>query len=333
MNRVGKFVVVLGLSAAAAMAASQTEVETSVTRFGAIFVAEFEDVGTLRCADPLSPVCTLPVRVRVSRILKDQDRQGLAPSEVNVDLVQSISEGSDRLPHFWSRRNIKAGQAYVVVAPSQKSLAAMIEAPAEAEAITHESDPVADVELILGFAALPLPLQSQAAAEAVASPKAPHSYFLARYIAELLEADKDMDTVALKEALVRSSAQAFSEDARLTLLAHLSASSAPIDSRSDGLVQVFVTLAARYFLAQSDESPRPGQEWMAPFSRVQVAVLVTYIPQILASERAKTFLRAASRAGLGRQIEQRASQLLGDARTGPERRTQLRQLLDVVVAP
>jgi len=332
MDRVGKFVVLLGVSAAAAMAASRTEVETSVTRFGAIFVAEFEDVGTLHCADPLSPVCTLPVRVRVSRILKDQDRQGLAPSEINVNLTQSVSDGSDRLPHFWSGHKVKVGQAYVVVAPSQKSLASMIESPAEVEAITKESDPIADVELILGFAALPLPLQSQAIAEAVARPKTPHSYFLARYVAELLAADKALDTVALTEALVSSSAQAFSEDARMTLLAHLSASSVPIDSRTDGLVQVFVTLVARYFLVQSDEPPRPGQEWMAPFSRIQVAVLETYLPQILASERATTFLRATLRAGVGRQIEQRTSQLLGDARAGPERRAQLRQLLGLVVA-
>jgi len=255
MDRFGKFVALLGLSAAAAMAASRAEVETSVTRFGAIFVAEFEDVGTLHCADPLSPVCTLPVRVRVSRILKDQDSQGLAPSEIHVNLVQSVSDGSDRLPYFWSGRKVQAGQAYVVVAPSQKTLAAMIESPAEIEPVTKESDPVADVELILNSASLPLTLQAQAAAEAVVSPKAPHSYFLSRYAAELLRVGTPLDTSALTQALIGSSAAAFSEDGRMALLAHLSASSVPIDRRHDELVQVFVTLVTRYFLMQSDQAP------------------------------------------------------------------------------
>jgi hypothetical protein len=108
MHRVGKFMALSGLYAAATMAAGRADVETSVTQFGTIFVAEFEDVGALHCADPPSPLCKLPVRVRVSRILKDRDRQGLAPSEIDINLAQSISDGSDRLPYFWSGRRRRA---------------------------------------------------------------------------------------------------------------------------------------------------------------------------------------------------------------------------------
>jgi hypothetical protein len=329
MGRVRKFLVLIGFFSGLTSAADPSTVVTSVTKSGTIFVAEFEDVGDLHCPDLHSPLCTLPVRVGVTRILKDQDRNGLLASEFQASLIQWIGDGSDRPPYFWSDHNVYAGESYVVLAPSSKSLVKMIELPIAIEAITNKSDPIADVEMILDLAPLSLGAQAQAVAEAVTSARAPHSYFLADYAVELLRAGAAPDTPVLSQALIGSSAQAFSEDGRMAILAHLSINSMPIDSVPENLVRVLVTLTARYFLLES-EGPRPGQEWMLPFSRAQVAILETYIPQIRASERGMAVLRTVLETGVGRQIQQRAAQLLADQRISPMRRAQLQQFLELI---
>ena len=111
-NEVDMVFLLLWLAApyAAAPLSQGAPVQVALTREPTIFVAEFQDVGVPECGGPRSPTCSVAVKARVTRILKDRDGLGLSPREVEVTLVRRArADGEPPFPPQGPAENSDTG--------------------------------------------------------------------------------------------------------------------------------------------------------------------------------------------------------------------------------
>lgn len=115
---------------------------TSVTRFAAIVVAEFEHVGATDCGDRSSRTCKLPAIVRVVRVLKNAGALKVVEHPFEVELPVYVRDPAGGEGNVWTnRRDIQDGQQYVFIALNPRSLADAVALPDDLEPITSRIGP------------------------------------------------------------------------------------------------------------------------------------------------------------------------------------------------
>jgi hypothetical protein len=199
----------------------------------------------------------------------------------------------------------------------------MFASPSSVYLVTAEEDAVGDVELILNSSKLPIQQQAAAAAEVIGRSGIQHSSFLAEYIATLLRVDSDGVTAGLAQATENSSNLAFSPRAKSALLFQLWFQSNSAGMVSDNLVEVCVRMTARYFATESDTPDSKSPD-------IRGAILTTYIPYILKSERMIAEFRNAVRPEGALQFQKMASALLTDQRYSMDQKAHLQKLVDIM---
>jgi hypothetical protein len=317
-NEIG-VVVLLLWSAAPSTAAPLPEVP--VTRAPAIFVAEFQDVGAPECGAPRSAACTIPVRVRVTRILKDRDRLGLSPCEVEVNLVRWPLRDGEAPVTWWSGITPRRGARYLILSSGRGSLAEMIENPGSVNPISDQEDPVSDAELILRVAGQPLQGQADAIAGEISASAAIHGRILSEYAAALLDDASQSESSLLAGALVTSGGGAFSENGKEDLLFRVAAPNGLQGGVPENRLRVFVGLVARYFVLEGAKVPDTG------LTRIQRVIVQSYFPRMLGSERERAAWRMEIRGAIAESFRVKCSALAGSAEVPAEFREKIGQFV------
>jgi hypothetical protein len=291
-----------------------------------IFVAEFGDVqthGGLSVSAAPTPSPSTTAHVHVTRILRDALHLGLQPGEFDATLTQCFAGCFAGNTHYWSHRDVRSGQRYLVFSDSKLGLREMVADPAAATMIADEDDPVAEVELILSSASRSIFDQALGAA-AVLAPTSKHSYLLAQYVAGLLASGSEADTGPLLSALEGPGALAFSDSAKISLLGYLSQNAHGWGKGRDNLLRVYVNLVTRYFVLDA-------KEWRPGITRLQVEIVTNHLSEILRSDRVSTLLRQfAQNRELRQELKSRASKCASDSRLTVGQRTQARQFASVL---
>lgn len=301
-------------------------VSVSITQYQSIFVAEIQDAHASDWDSRVPQQRTVAVKLKVSRILKDAGHQNLAPGEFDASLLQARWPGG-RIgdnPYFWSDKDVRRGQQYLIFSNvKNKSLGVMFESADMAEPVSGSEDTIEDVNLVLSTSALPLYRRSQLVADALQNPAKPRSRFLAEYAAAILAAGTDSDTTPLASSLETVNIGSFSQPARSYLLWQLFQQGRTADYPPNNLLQVFVTLVARYFVAGPEQPP-------PELDPLQVEILQNYVPWIRSSERAAAILRKESSLPMMQEVRHKTAQIAADTRIAVERRTQVREFLNLI---
>ena len=297
-------------------------ITTEVLLHDAIFVADFDSVAATESSMSASGYRTTDVRVRVTRILRDANKLGLAPTVVTVAIKQA-GPNTARLYPFWYNQDIQPSQTYIILSDGQRDLTGMIEQPATVELVTTRVDAVGDIELITNSARLSVFEQSRAVTEALRNPRQ-HSRFLAQHAAALLAADVDSGTMQLADTLDGSAAWSFSPNAREYFLHCLSLHFSRSTDVPVGLVRTFVHSAVRYLVTESAET-------QARATHLQRVILESYIPVMLKSERASAMLRQFAFApGVSKDLRATAIKCASDTRLPAASRKSAQDLLALV---
>jgi hypothetical protein len=343
---------------AVSTAAVMPALESPVTRAETIFVAEISDAKPPECGfrSPrgLPPACVIPVHARITRILKDPDH-ALAHDSFAANLKQIPNLGLDQPWSTWDGQQIGPGQQYLLFSRRDGSLPDFLESPSYVELLTGASDSVADVELVLGVASLPLSGQVPPLAEAVSGDGIRHGPLLAWHLNRMLELGSETETSALSRALLNGPADAFSDDGHRNILGWMYdlAPRAP-----DRLLHLFVALTLKYFPAGGEGfdpgkplakpcalialpmgegcgSPMPGTfsagfhpaaDWSG-LTKTQRATLDWYLPWIRGNERAARMLPLAVEPGAAGQLRRVAAAIAGDGGQSESRRAEAARLL------
>jgi hypothetical protein len=313
MHRYHTACVLLGLLAArshAQPAATQTPaISTAITQSPTIVVAELDHVGTAECGGQRSSECNIPIRAHIVRVLKNAAAMRLGQQPFEAQLPVYVGDTTGDEGSIWTNRpDIRDGQQYVFVARTAATVADVVRAPYDLEPLTRESDPVADVELILGPSLLDVAQQAQMLAATISAPPAPHSRLLARHVVELLRAGKEQDVIPLAQALQLAPERAFSDNARAALLYDLRG--AAIREKRESLGHLLVSLAMQYFLA--DPGPAHADpERRTQLSEAQAEVLWNVVPWIAKSEDPEALLATSVSPSVLKQMKVRLLSLEG----------------------
>jgi hypothetical protein len=196
------------------------------------------------------------VRVRVMQILADHKKQGLLPGEFEAEILQWRGAPGDN-PYFWSGRQVRIGQRYLVFSNRIGSYSDMFREPTNVEPVSDEADSVGDVKLTLISAKLPLREQADAVTAALYRGGVAHGPVMADFIADILLNGNGSNTALLTQAVVEGQTGPLSPSARQSLLfgpfVHLRADTAT----PDRLFELFVRLTTRYFLDEA--TPTSGK--------------------------------------------------------------------------
>jgi hypothetical protein len=282
-----------------------------------ILVCEFE---TARPAPAGQDYEVEAAHVRITQVLKDANRLGLAPGEADVTIRRSYPVIGVSSHREWAGHDSTPGRTYLILSNS-KDPRAVIEEPASVDQVTGDADVLADVELNLHSASLPVSAQAQAAAISLGGPSV-HSRFMAEYVAWLLGVGSDLETKPLLDALENRGAAAFTEDARMSLLEFLRVKFLVSSAPSDNLVRALTGSTLRSLIAEKEDLRRRGRP-----SRTRIGVLEEYLPLIWKSPRALAALRQAplTKSEL-EQAKVKASEFAADTRLSPAWRAQARDL-------
>ena len=269
---------------------------------GIIVLTEIEQVG--RSA---APGQAAQVKLRVTRVIRDAFNLGLQPGEY---------EG----PYVWEGVDLAAGQRYLVYSNQRQGLDETFRSLYNLWPLSGQDHSVEDLDLILQLVQLPTAQQSSRLAAEISSPDWPHGHLIALYTASLLADSRYADTVGLAYALQHSPDAAFSDAGKESLFGAFYRQ-VGIHHRDipENLLSVFVTVTARYFLAEAKQ-PESGP------TSVQSDVLAQ-AHSISEMETVAAAFRSLLPASTVTQLQQKLSQLAGDGRLEPEKRTQARQLL------
>jgi len=221
--------------------------------------------------------------------------------------------------HYWTHRDLKAGQRYVILSEGNRTLQAMVEEPNTAELETGRVDVVGDVELILDSTSLPLAEQAQRVATAL-SGVGQHGWLFAQYTAALPATGSDADAAVLLQALGGRDVEVFSDHGKLSLLGSVSRQFSESDA-PDNLVQAYVNLTVRYFVAEP-EAPVSGA------TGLQREILDNDLRWIKASERGSAALRRmVLPEATAKRLRSKALECAGSVHLTPEARARARELL------
>ena len=329
MIRLSPLAILIGVLSAVALAPAHAAEDarslTELTRFATIVLTE---IGSAQpgegCSGPLlssfGHVCKTKVHVRLVRIFKDSDHLGLAPSQFEAEILQHT--GGYFETYRWTGQQLKIGQQYLITS-DKNTLPDLFESPAGVVLVTQKEDTLGDVDLILRSASLPLREQASAVTMALTDPVKPHGSFLSNYVAAVLQAGSDAETVALAEAIESSTESAFSDMGKSSLLYQLWVQSSESAKPRDNLFRTFVTMTARYLLVEPEQRN-------VDLPDLRVAILHNYLPFILGSERARSALRTALLPTVRSQVRKRALELVEDNRLPADQRAGLRELLAVL---
>jgi len=260
--------------------------------------------------------------VRVARILKDGYGQNLAPCEFDAEIQQenwSISP-----PTAWTARPVRAGLSYLVFSDSKSPLVSQFESPFGVSLITDKDDAVADVDLVVRSQLLSLGEQISVVAEALTGPGKPRSEYLADYAAALLRAGNEADTASLAQTIENTPDLALSDLARGGFLFALWSQATSSDPCPNNLLHVFVTLTARYLLA--DRGPQDVLD------HIRRGILNNFAPWILSKQRPRQVFQTALTPALRQQFRKRTLELAAELRFPAAHQERLRRLLDGVDA-
>jgi hypothetical protein len=269
---------------------------------GIIVLTEIEQVG--RAAVPGQAA---QVKLRVTRVIRDAFNLGLQPGEY---------EG----PYVWEGVDLAAGQRYLVYSNQKQGLDETFRSLYNLWPLSGQDHSVEDLDLILQLVRLPTAQPSSRLAAEISSPAWPHGHLVALYAGSLLADSRYADTVGLAFALQHSPDAAFSDGGKESLFGACDRQ-VGIHHRDipENLLSVFVTVTARYFLAEA-EPPESGP------TRVQSDVLAQ-AHAIAETEPVAAAFRSLRPASTVTQLHQKLSQLASDGRLEPEKRAQARQLL------
>jgi len=254
--------------------AATPPIQTAANRFDVLFVAQIVNVRN-PCDPRTAPLvkglpsfepCENSVRVRVTRILRDAGRLGLAPSVFDAVIVQQRRAISQ--PGPWTAQNVQAGQSYLVWSNEKIGPREMFELPMAVSIIRADQDDVADLELMLSVEKLTVNDQLSAVTQAIISTRQPHGPYLAEYVGNLLSLGDNANTVGLALAVDHGGELTFSETAKANLLGTLYQAVQHRSGNSDAL-RVFVTMTARYFAR--DDGDTVG-------SATHAAIVINYLP-------------------------------------------------------
>ncbi|HLK63468.1 MAG TPA: hypothetical protein VKU19_08510 [Bryobacteraceae bacterium] len=294
----------------------QRYIVTPVTRSPSVFVAEIEDVKTSS-----EPSHGVDVRVRVTRILKDQQQLGLEPGVVEVNVVTepltpvSATYGAT----WWTFRKIKTGQRFVMFSDHKTSLREMILSPVSSEEVTDEVNGVRDVELMLDASRKPLIEQAQEAALALGEPRR-HGWLFAKYVTELLATGTDPETAQLSRVLESDGALAFSDEAKESLLRFLAIEYGGLYGHGVNLRSALASLTLQYLALQ----PTQPQERPTLLQRR----ILDCLPTIRKTDHDLSALRRVTLPdAVIQKLKAQAIQLSSNAHLKPAQRAEARALL------
>jgi hypothetical protein len=305
-------------------AAEGVRVIPTVATFESIFLAEIIATKSEQDCDRTWDRCKTAVRARVVQILADHKKQGLLPGEFEAEILQWRGAPGDN-PYFWSGRQVRVGQRYLVFSNRIGSYSDMFKAPANVEPVSDEADSVSDLKLILISAKLPLREEAEAVTDALYSGGVAHGPIMAGFIADILLNGNESNTALLTQAVVEGQTGSLSPTARQSLLfglfVHLRADTAT----PDRLFELFVRLTSRYFLDEA--APTSGN-----LTALQGQVLNMYAGWMAGSARAANAMRTTVQPLQRRQLRQKLQDLSTSGHLTPEEREQARRLLGVVGA-
>jgi len=294
----------------------------AVATFESIFLAEIVATKSEQDCDRTWDRCKTAVRVRVVQILADHKKQGLVPGEFGAEILQWRGAPGDN-PYFWSYRQVRIGQRYLVFSNRIGSYSDMFRAPANVEPVSDEADSVGDVKLILTTAKLPLREEADGVTAALYRGGVAHGPIMAGFIADLLLNGNESNTALLTQAVVEGQTGSLSSGARQSLLyglfVHLRADTAT----PDRLFELFARLTIRYFLDEA--APTSGK-----LTALQGQVLNVYAGWIAGSARATNAMRTTVQPLQRRQLRQKMQDLSASGRLTPDEVDQARRLLGVV---
>lgn len=307
-------------------------VPNGLDNYEAIIVADIEKADPAEgCGGVFYLQCPLDVDVSVAQILKDNTHQGLRPGEFHTIIPRRPHGGGD-VPVGWQRmmfREIRAGQRYLLFSDREfpgrgAGLVAIFQSPRLVMPVTKEDDPVADVQLILASAALPLRQQADRAASALSGGGQPRSVLLANYVVALLTEGTETDTAALVQTLEYTPASVFSDFGKGGLLGQLWYL-ARSRSASQSRLHLFVVLTTKYLVSAPDE-------WHSPEPGISVRGMMGYMHWILGSERALAVFRRELNPVVIDEFRARALKIVVDGRFPSQQRADLRAALDMLSA-
>jgi hypothetical protein len=296
--------------------------------------------------------------VQVIRILKDQDHE-LQLGGLKASLVQTAAPSKANLPTLWTYREVGSGQRYLILAGRRAGIPGAVENPMDLELLDGSSDPVGDVELLLGISSLPFAQQEQAVAAAVSNPPAPHSEVLAGYIMALLRSASEEETAPLVTALSAAPPEAFQGKAREALLAYLGGRAMSQASVPNDVLRLGVSLAAKYFLIDPDGPGRPECtldqmrqgcgyvprlpgtysmedqpfEEMPGMTKARRYVLDYFMPWLLKDDGGKALLRSVLDRGTAGRLAAKAAELARNERLAGDQRQRAAELAGFAGTP
>jgi hypothetical protein len=234
----------------------------------------------------------IQVRLKVTELLKDDHHLGIKGGEF---------EG----PYSWDGVYFEPGERYLVFSNRKDSMATTLELPDETYRVTAADDPIGDLDLILSVISLSTGEQAHAAATAVRSRAAHHSYIFAAYAADLLADSADSGTFELAQALEGPLAAALSDRGARALLANCHIALWMREAKApDNLAHVFFALMTRYFVG--------GQGTNSGLTPIQQDVLNKYIGWILEVEPARAAFRSWLSPSTSVQLRRKLTQMVND---------------------
>ncbi len=324
---------IIGVFACAGIRAQVTlRISTPVTRYQTILIAEIEEVNYP--SGPPELAADIRARVRISRIMKDNLNLGLKPMECDVTIRRPTGRVGAGNGNWWIGRTIQAGQRYIFFSDAKADPPAIIAEPFGGEELMDGIDSVGDIEQILNSRMLSITDQVRNAV-LVLEDSRQHSDFFAQYVAALLDAGSDVETVPLVDLIAGGGDSAFSGQAKESLLFWLYDHSRSPMSRvppmpgeppgpaNDNLTRVFASLVVRYF----GEGPKDAS---LPPTPVQRQILARYAPFLRTSDHASAVFRRLLISDIAK-IQDAAFRCISDRRLTEKEKSEARELVRLLV--
>ncbi len=227
-------------------------------------------------------------------------------------------------PLFWSNRELKVGQRYLVFSQqTTHDLAVLFQQPERVEEVRDEVA-VDDLRFMILHKAEPKPQQADALAAWLHDSEVSHTWYIGAYAAALLAGTPADQSAKLRTVLEDRAHEKLSENGRHGLVVGLSQRMNDKESADSGLLKLLTVETIRSVVG--NESAATPQS-----KKIQLDTVENYLPGIVGSERARQLLHGdvLDRAERVRTLAV-VNQLSGSGKFSPKNREALVALAGIL---